>query len=813
MDFQTPPLAGIPSYGGLDGQYDFGHVQQNGDGGQYDFGHVQQKPPPSSYMKRVAQERAETAFLAGAPGVPGTAAAQVPGTSYDARPMTSVKGAGYQAPRPDTFDPFPQKDTSKSALQKKPELTPEEKCRELEREIHALVEESAFCREQGKQSEALDKAKEAGQRERALCRQRETLGSLEQLNVDLTYAVHLNLADQQTANNNEDEAYKIYTQIVKNKQYPNVGRFRVNMGNICFRQQKYPTAIKMYRMALDQIPANMESIRCKITRNIGHAFFAMRQFPDAADSYENLLVQDGQHLDFMTAFNLILCYYALGDCDRMKQGFQRMLAVQQVGLEDPEDELEDLVLGSPKNGGKNMLDELAIDGDRRLVEGEDGLKEDIKRRQREAARYILNAAQLIAPLVEKTAIAGFDWVIGALEKNGFPGIGSEIEISKASYFLRRKEFDKALEILKNFERKEASLMARASTNLAFLSFLEGDYEQSDRYADIAVKADRYNARALVNKGNCLFMSRNLERAKEVYLEAIGVTADCLEAIYNLGIVNIHMGNIGEAMLAFDKLNSITNHNCEVMWQLGDICEKTGDFQKAHHWFSLVVSPQGRPTDPGTLARIAGLYANQDDETQAYHYHLEAYRYWPVDLNVITWLGIYYVKQELYEQAIPYFARAAEIDHRDSKWPLMVASCYRRLGNINQAMSLYERVHKTFPEDQECLQYLILISKDLGMSHERYDMALRKLQRLEEAKAAQANQQEQDFGARREDDAIAQFRSPDALGEQPVAYGAISEDDSKENIVYEKPKKMMLVKKENVDTDDMDWGDTSDLLLP
>jgi intraflagellar transport protein 88 len=536
----------------------------------------------------------------------------------------------------------------------------------------------------------------------------------------------------------------------------------------------------------------------------------MRQFPDAAESYENMFVQDGQNLDFMTAFNLILCFYALGDCDKMKQGFQRMLAVQQVGLEDPEDELEDLV-----GGGKNALDEFALDSDPRLVEGEDGLKEDIKRRQREAARYILNAAQLIAPLIEKTPIAGFDWVIGALEKNGFPGIGSEIEISKAAYFLRRKEFDKAIEILKNFERKEASLMARASTNLAFLSFLEGDYEQSDKYADIAIKADRYNARALVNKGNCLFMSRNLERAKEVYLESIGVTADCLEAIYNLGIVNIHLGNIAEAMLAFDKLNSITNHNCEVMWQLGDICEKTGDFAKAHHWFSLVVSPQGRPTDPGALARIAGLYAHQEDETQSYHYHLESYRYWPVDLHVITWLGIYYVKQELYEQAIPYFARAAEIDHRDSKWPLMVASCYRRMGNINQAMSLYERVHKLFPEDQESLQYLIMISKDLGMKHERYDVALRKLQRLEEAKAAHAKQQDEEMDPRYQDEAGFN-QPPDALGELPIAYGAPPDDysDSKENIVFEKPKKMMLAKKQKADdADDLDWGDTSDLLLP
>ena len=32
----------------------------------------------------------------------------------------------------------------------------------------------------------------------------------------------------------------------------------------------------------------------------------------------------------MTGFNLILCYYALGDKERMQQGFVRMLSIQQV---------------------------------------------------------------------------------------------------------------------------------------------------------------------------------------------------------------------------------------------------------------------------------------------------------------------------------------------------------------------------------------------------------------------------------------------------------------------------------------------------
>ena len=50
----------------------------------------------------------------------------------------------------------------------------------------------------------------------------------------------------------------------------------------------------------------------------------------------------------------------------------------------------------------------------------------------------------------------------------------------------------------------------------------------------------------------------------------------------------------------------------------------------------------------------------------------------------------------------------------------------------------------------------MISKDLGVNHERYDLALRKLQRLEEAKAAQANQQEYE--------AAPQTQWPDALGQ-------------------------------------------------
>ena len=39
----------------------------------------------------------------------------------------------------------------------------------------------------------------------------------------------------------------------------------------------------------------------------------------------------------------------------------------------------------------------------------------------------------------------------------------------------------------------------------------------------------------MNKGNFLYKRGNMDQAKECYLEALSVEADCIEALYNLGL--------------------------------------------------------------------------------------------------------------------------------------------------------------------------------------------------------------------------------------------------------------------------------------
>lgn len=52
------------------------------------------------------------------------------------------------------------------------------------------------------------------------------------------------------------------------------------------------------------------------------------------------------------------------------------------------------------------------------------------------------------------------------------------------------------------------------------------------------------------------MKNDFMRAKEQYLEAIGVEADCVEALFNLGYVNKKLNLFMEALQALEKLQTI-----------------------------------------------------------------------------------------------------------------------------------------------------------------------------------------------------------------------------------------------------------------
>ena len=80
----------------------------------------------------------------------------------------------------------------------------------LSTQVNELIEESCMSNSRGELKIALDRAKEASTKERSLIRLREQAGLAEAHNLDLTFSVLFNLANQYTANDMNTEALNTY---------------------------------------------------------------------------------------------------------------------------------------------------------------------------------------------------------------------------------------------------------------------------------------------------------------------------------------------------------------------------------------------------------------------------------------------------------------------------------------------------------------------------------------------------------------------------------------------------------------------------
>ena len=395
-------------------------------------------------------------------------------------------------------------------------------------------------------------------------------------------------------------------------------------------------------MALDQVPNHFQTMRIRIMANIGACFIKLNQFEDAVTSYEvssqanltwgftipgfNRFIKHimNEHADFKPGFNLILCYYALNDTERMRKSFLKLLNVSSGVDEEKYNSISD-------NKSEQSLREIIQNDPLRQVE---------RQRKALAEKTIVNAAKIIAPKIEDSFAAGFDWCVNQVKQSQYIELANDLEIHKALTHLKERDFESAIQILKNFEKKDSNVKSQAANNLAFIYFLQQKYPESSAYASKALSADKYNPAALVNKGNCVALSGDWQSAGEYYNEALKVDAECTEALFNLGLASKKMNKFDNALEAFHKLQQIQRKNPQVMFQIADIYRLIEDSGASVDWLKHALSIS--QTDPSLLQELGNLHDNEGDKSAAFQYHYDAYKgiysyiCFPYKLRYIYW---------------------------------------------------------------------------------------------------------------------------------------------------------------------------------
>ncbi|XP_008549372.1 intraflagellar transport protein 88 homolog [Microplitis demolitor] len=653
-----------------------------------------------------------------------------PGTGL--RPMTAVRGAGYTSSRQTTFDPLNMRSNSRGPappLDSGKEDTPEGKIKNGERKIMELIESSAEAASENNMRVALERAREASSREKVLIRLQEQAGLSDSHNLDLTFAVLVNLATQYTNNEMYTEALATYQAITRNRMFNNSARLKVNMGNIYVKIGQLSQAIKMYRMALDQAPGAHKDLRIKIMHNIGMLFVQMGRLEEAANSFEWVM---RERTEFKAGLHAILCHFALCHRDKMKRGFLELLEVQL------NTDQEDKYSITTDDAVSNILNEI-IKTDQLSI-----LENDMKS---EAEKSILSAAKLIAPVIEDTLTAGFSWCVDAIRSSSYSSLAPDLEINKAMVLLHNRETSLAIDTLKMFENRDIKSNSAASTMLSFIYFLQGNYELAERCGEAARNADSYNAAAYVNLSACAIKKGELDRARELLLCALDSDASHVQALYNLGLVYKKQEWYEDALECFWKLRNIVRYDPLTLYQISHVHQLIKETDQSLEWYNQLLGIV--PSDPGVLQKLGEMYDSLGDKQQAYQYYSDSYRYFPGNFEVIDWLGSYFISMQVAEKALPFFKRAVELAPDQPRWRLLVAACLRRTGQFHKALEEYQDIHDKFPENIECLKFLIRLCSDLGLKEAQvYASELKKAEKAKEMRERQGSARPGTTGSRR-----------------------------------------------------------------
>lgn len=92
-----------------------------------------------------------------------------------------------------------------------------------------------------------------------------------------------------------------------------------------------------------------------------------------------------------------------------------------------------------------------------------------------------------------------------------------------------------------------------------------------------------------------------------------------------------------------------------------------------------------------------------------------------------------------EKALTYFEKAVELAPDEARWRLLVAACLRRTGQFHKALTEYQDIHNKFPDNIECLKFLIRLCSDLGLKEaQTYAAELKKAEKAKELKDRQSS---------------------------------------------------------------------------
>lgn len=417
---------------------------------------------------------------------------------------------------------------------------------------------------------------------------------------------------------------------------------------------------------------------------------------------------------------MILCYYALGDVEKMKRGFQHLLDVS-IDMND-----DHRISSLTSNPSHQYIIDLMKNDKFAIYEN---------RQKHLAKKNILMAANLISGIIEDNSNDGYTWCVEMIKSSNFAVLANELELNKAIMYLKQHDVHQAIETLKYYEKKEPAIAANAIISLTFIYIKMKDITKAVKYAEISRDIDSYNPAGFINSGTCEFIREKYDAAIKYFEMALDIDPTAFEALYSLGITYKKTGDFDNALTCFHKIYATVsnNHHPHVIYQMGNLYELLNDTSGAIEWYTQLLGLVN--TDPSVFQKIATMYETDGNRQTAFQYHNEAHQTFPCHLLTISWIGSHFIDLQVAENAIAYYEKAILANPSSPHFLLRIAGCLRRIGNSQKSLNLFQDILKQFPENADCYKALLHLTQTLNMDelYQRYYNEYQRIEKLRETR--------------------------------------------------------------------------------
>ncbi len=287
------------------------------------------------------------------------------------------------------------------------------------------------------------------------------------------------------------------------------------------------------------------------------------------------------------------------------------------------------------------------------------------------------------------------------------------------------------------ENLAASIAAGMTYSPEFLSQVRKDLQKAEEKYREVLQWEKRHSSAWLRLAKLYYVLERYPEALEILLKSLEIVPAGAQQHYSLGLVLEKLGEIPQAMRAYQEAIALDSSLSEAYNNLGNLLLSVGELEQAEAVYRACIA--ANPEQYGSYLNWGNLLMEKGAINEAISAYETALKFSPNNPDILYNLGVaresnnnpsqaylcfgnaFYFRGE-YEKAIKEYENFLETETGDVEFYLGLAYCYICLNREEEAIKVYREAIRIYPTSAIIYNRLGFVLQELGQVREAIQVA-------------------------------------------------------------------------------------------